>query len=177
MIEPHVHIAYAPRGAGLLCAAFWFVQGDDVYGWSTGARGGDYPSFFFVLEAYYSTRDTVCYRSAQNDVHGGWFVVSTEGESPIGGTGPVPAALRPELERMQDAFVREWLFYRDDPTHHEEAQELRARELPVLAVNLRPKKLSKLAAGAPVWRFSTPGADLNIITFLGRRWTFDYAPQ
>jgi len=177
MIEPHVHIAYAPHGAGVLCATFWFVQGDAVYGWFTGARGRNYPASFFVLQDYYSTRDTVLYRSAQSDVRGAWFIVATDGESPIDGPGPVPAELNPELERMQDAFVHEWLFYRDDAGHDEEAAALRARELPVFAVNPRPKKLSRLTMAVPVWTFSTPGADLNIVTFLGRRWTLDYAPR
>jgi len=177
MIEPQVHIAYAPRGAGVLCAAFWFAQGDHVYGWFTGARGDEYLAGFFVLEDYYSAVDTVFYRSAQNDVHGDWLIVSAQGESPIDRPSPVPSDLSHELERMQDAFIREWLFYRDDPGHAQEAQALRACGLPLRAVNLRPKKLHKLLTEPSVWTFSTPGADVNIITFLGRRWALDYAPQ
>jgi hypothetical protein len=177
MIEPHVHIAYEPRGAGVLCAAFWFAQGEHVYGWFTGARGNEHPASFFVLEDYYSPRDTVFYRSAQNDVNGDWFSAPARSESPIGRPGPVPPALGHELERIQDAFAREWLFYRNDPGHEGEAAALRARELPIRALNLRSGKLTKLVTGHPVWTYSTPGADLNIVTFLGRRWALDYAPQ
>jgi hypothetical protein len=177
MIEPQVHVAYAPRGAGVLCAAFWFVQGDHVYGWFTGARAHEHPASFFMLEHYYSTRETVCYRSAQDDVYGDWVVASTSGESPIDRPSPVPEALGHELERMQDAFVREWLFFEGDPEHRSEAAALRARELPVLAVNFRPRRLNKLATGGPVWRYSSPGADLRIVGFLSKRWPLDYVPD
>ena len=68
MAEPHVHFAYAPRGAGLLCALFWFVSDDHVYGWFTGAKAHEHPAAFFMLEHYYSARQTVCYRSLEDEV-------------------------------------------------------------------------------------------------------------
>ena len=177
MIEPHVHVAYAHRGAGILCAAFWFAQGDSVYGWFTGARAHEHPASFFMLEHYYSTRETVCYRSVEDDVYGPWVVASTAGETKIDRPVPVPEALCHELERLQDAFVREWLFFEDDPEHEAEAAALRARELPVLAVNFRPWKLGKLQTGAPVWTYTSPGADLHPVVFLSKRWPLDYAPD
>jgi hypothetical protein len=174
MFEPYVHLAYAPRGAGVLCAAFWIVQGPHCYGWFTGAQAYEHPAAFFVLEDYYSTRDTVCYRSVEDDVRGAWLKVSARGESPAEGPGPVPEPLCHELEHMQDAFIREWLFYRDDPAHAEEAAELRERELPAVGLNIRPKKLNKLQTGAPVWTYTSSGADLNVIGFLARHWILDY---
>ena len=175
MIEPQVHVAYAHRGAGVLCAAFWFGQGDSVYGWFTGARAHEHPASFFVLEHYYSTREAVCYRSVEDDVYGPWVAASTAGEKTVDRPVPVPEALCHELERLQDAFVREWLFFDEDPAH--EAAALRARELPVLAVNLRPGKLGKLATGAPVWTYTSPGADRHPLVFLSKRWPLDYAPE
>lgn len=175
MIEPHVHVTYAPHGAGLLCAAFWLVQGHHVYGWFTGMRGQTQPACFFALEDYYAKEDAVFFRSVQNDVHGRWLIVAADGEIPIE-RGPIPEALCHELERLQDAFVREWLFYRDDPTHAEDAATLNARHLPPRAVNLRPKKLAKLQSGASVWTYTSSGADLNVIAFLAARWPLDYAP-
>ncbi len=86
-------------------------------------------------------------------------------------------ALGAELERMQDAFVREWLFYRGDATHAREAEALRARGLLPEDVNLRRKKLARLTAGTPAWTFTTPGADLNVAAYLGRRWHLDHAPE
>ena len=174
MIEPHVHVAYAPRGAGVLCACFWFVQGNDVYGWFTGARGYESPSSFFVLEGYYTLHEAAFYRSAQNDVYGQWLAVSTRGEAKIDGPPPVPEALCHELERLQDAFAREWLLYPDDPAHAGEAAALRERELPVLPVNVRPGRLNKLVTDAPVWTFAPAGADLGILAFLAKRWPLDY---
>jgi len=175
MIEPHVHVAYAHRGAGVLCAAFWFAQGESVYGWFTGARAHEHPASFFMLEHYYSTRETVCYRSVEDDVYGQWVAASTAGEKKIDRPVPVPEVLCHELERLQDAFVREWLFFDEDPA--QEAAALRARELPVLAVNLRSGKLGKLATGAPVWTYTSPGADMHPLVFLSNRWPLDYVPD
>lgn len=176
MIEPHVHIAYAPRGAGLLCAAFWFTQDAHVYGWYTGARGRDYQSSFFVLENYYSAHDTVFYRSVENDVRGRWLRVSKGGEAPLEGAGPVPEPLEHELARLQDAFVREWLLYRSDAAP-EDVAALQAHGLPLLDVNVRPKRLDKLHKVDLLWTYSTPGADLNIVVYLGERWSLNYAPR
>lgn len=175
MIEPQVHIAYAPRGAGVLCAACWFSQGEHVYGWFTGARGYEHPAHFFMLESYFSTGEPVCHRSADDDVRGQWMTVSIDGEPLVERHGPVPEPLCHELEQVQDRFAREWLFFRDDPAHTHEAAVLRARELPVMGVNLHPKKLNKLHTDAPVWSYTSPGADLNVIGFLSRRWPLDYA--
>jgi hypothetical protein len=177
MIEPHVHIAFAPRGAGLLCALFYFIRDRDVFGWFTGARAHEFPASFFMLERYFSKEETTCYRSAANDVYGEWLAATSDRESPIDPPVPVPELVCHELDRLQDAFAREWLLYADDPTHAEEAALLTERELPVLAVNVRPRKLAKLATGQPVWTYSSPGTDAHVIRFLAKRWRIDYAPD
>jgi len=176
MIEPHVHVACAPHGAGLLCATFWIVDRPNVFGWFTGARGAERPACFFALDGYHGKGETVFYRSAQSDAHGGWLVLTASGEIAVA-TAPVPEAWRIELERLQDAFVREWLFFRDDPGHAEDAAALRARNLPLREVNLRPRKLARLTPGIDAWIYSSAGADLNVISFLGARWPLDYAPR
>lgn len=177
MIEPYVHLAYAPRGAGLLCALFWFNQDDHIYGWFTGAKAHEFPASFFMLEHYYSTRETICYRSVQDDVYGKWAIATTAGESSIDRPVPVPEPLCHELERMQDGFAREWLFFQDDPEYDRNAAVLRERELAVVAVNIKPSKLNKLTAGEPIWAYTTPGADAHIVTYLAKRWPLDYAPD
>jgi hypothetical protein len=174
MIEPYAHFAYALRGAGLLCALFWFEKEDHVYGWFTGAKGHEHPAGFFMLEHYYSTRETVCYRSLEDDVYGAWLIASTGGEAPIDRPVPVSMELCHELERIQDAFVREWLLFEGAPGYEEQAAALQERELPVLAVNIRPCKLGKLVMGGPVWTYSSPGADGHIVRFLSKRWPLDY---
>lgn len=173
MIEPHVHVAWAPYGAGVLCAAFWFAQGRHVYGWFTGACGATYPASFFALEDYYASEETVFYRSAQDDVHGPWIIVTDEGEVAVA-QAPVPGELCVELERAQDAFVREWLFYRDDASHADDAAELRGRGVPLREVNVRPRKLAKLQPGADAETYTSAGADLNVIVYLSARWPLDY---
>lgn len=177
MIEPYVHIAYAPRGAGLMCALFWIAQEDHVYGWFTGAKAHEFPARYFMLEHYYSTRETICYESQQDDVYGDWVIARTDGESKIDRPVPVPEALCHELDHMQDAFVHEWLFFAGDAASAQEAAELRDKELAVAAVNIHPRKLSKLAAGEPVWTYTSPEADLHIIEYLAKRWPLDYAPD
>jgi len=179
MLEPHVHLAYAPRGAGVLCAAFWLAHGPDCFGWFTGAQAYEHPAHFFLLENYYSTHETVCYRSADNDVRGKWVQVSAHDRSAsaLETPGPLPEPLCHDVEQLQNAFVREWLFYRHAPDSEPDAAALRARELPVMALNIRPRKLNKLQTGAPVWTFTSPGADLNVLTFLARYWTLDYVPE
>lgn len=174
MIEAHVHLAYAPRGAGVLCALFWFTAGDHVYGWFTGAKAHEQLRSFFMLENYYSKRRTVCYRSAQDDPYGDWLVVSTEGESRIDRPVPVSMELCHELARMQDAFVREWLCFEGAPDYEQQAAALRARGLPVLAVNIRSSKIDKLATSKPVWTYSPPGTDAHVVGFLAKRWPLDY---
>jgi len=42
-----------------------------------------------------------------------------------------------EVEKLRDAFTREWQFYRHAPDAEREAAALRARELPVVALNIR----------------------------------------
>ena len=177
MIEPHVHLAYAPRGAGLLCALFWFVAEDHVYGWFTGAKAHECPASYFMLEHYYSSRETVCYRSAQDDPYGDWLVASTKGESRIDRPVPVAMPLCHELERIQDAFVGEWLLFEGAHDYERQAAALRDSELPVLAMNIRPCKIGKLVAGKPVWTYSSPAADAHIIRYLAKRWPLDYEPE
>jgi hypothetical protein len=129
-----------------------------------------------MLEHYYATRETVTYRSVQNDVYGDWLIATHTTESRIDPPVPVPERECHELERLQDAFAREWLFYADDPAHAAEAAALRDRELAVLPVNVRPRKLAKLAIGQPVWTFSSSGCDAHVVRYLAKRWRIDYEP-
>lgn len=172
MIEPHVHVAYAPSGVGILCAMFWFVERSDVYGWFTGAKGYEHPARFFMLEHYYATRETCCYLSAEDDLYGQWLQATKASASRI--DCPAPGELCPELDRMQDAFVKEWLWFETDPRHAEEEAALRLHELPVLALNIRASRLNKLHRDGLVWDFWTPGADRHVAVYLSQRWPLDY---
>ncbi len=90
---------------------------------------------------------------------------------------PVPDLPCHQLERLQDAFIHEGLAYEYDPEREQEAEALRSSGYPVLAVNIRASKLNKLVTGAPIYTYSTPGADIRLVNFLAQRWPLDYMPD
>jgi hypothetical protein len=179
MSQAHSHLAYAPRGPGLLYAVTWFSDGDDVYGWFIGARDGGHLASYFMLQDYYSTRDTAFHRSVEDDVLGKWLRVHDDrrGGTVHADAPPVPEALRHELNRLQDQFVRHWLFFDDDPAAQAEAEALRARELPVRHVNVRADRLDKFRTAAAVWRYDAPAADRNVLLYLSKRWPLDFSAE
>lgn len=177
MIEPQTYIAYAPRGPGVMCALLYVVDGEDVYGWYTGARGAELSASYFMLDGYYAQRQTTFFRSRDDDVYGAWLQRVQAEERPIDPPSPVPETLRHELERMQDAFTREWLFYADAPGTQADADIYRTRELSVQPVNVRARKLNKLNTRDPVWTYGSRGCDVGIIEFLGTCWELDYRPE
>lgn len=175
MREPFVYLAYAPRGPGLLCAAVLFTEENSVYGWYTGFKANGIQAAFFMLEDFYSRRDTVFYRSQQDNVYDGWAILNPETEITVDRPVPVPQEFCHELEQMQNVFAQEWLFYADDPASHREMEDYRKEELPVRAVNIKHRKLGKLERHDAVWMYATPGTDLNTIDFLQKHWSLDYA--
>lgn len=177
MAEPLVHIACAPRGAGVLCALFHFAIGPDAYGWFTGATGHAVLASYFALERWYSDREPLLFRSVENDAHGSWLVADTQGERPIDPPSPVPAAVINELVAMQGRFAAEWLAYAADPGFESQAARLVERGFVPGAVNVRPDRLGKFAPGAAIWTYSSSGIDLRLLRFLSRRWTLDYSPE
>jgi len=176
-MEPCVHLAYAPWGAGVLCAMFWFEQHGDVLGWFTGARAHEHPAAFFMLADYHARRDPVCYRSLDTDVYGDWVHATPQSEQRLDAPSPLPEPAGHELERLQDAFVRQWLIYDEADAEQAEIERLHALGLPVLALNIRPSKIGKLATDAVVWTYDSPGADRNVVRVLAGRWPLDYRPE
>ena len=173
MIEAHAHLAYAPRGAGLLYAVLWFGEGPSIYGWYIGSRDGVPEASYFVLPDYYAVTPAVLYRSVEDDLHGPWVQVTEEGDAELPHPPPVPEALCHDLVRLQDEFIRHWLFFDDDPDGETQARALNARELPARHVNIKASRLGKLRMGAAVWRYDAPGADQNVLAHLSRRWPLD----
>lgn len=170
MIESHAHLAYAPRGAGLLYAMLWFCEGSSIYGWYIGSRDGVPEASYFVLPDYYAVTPTVLYRSVEDDLRGPWVKVTEEGDYKLPHPPPVSEALCHELVRLQDEFVRHWLFFDDDPDSETQVHALNARELPVRHVNIKASRLGKLRMGAAVWRYDAPGADQSVLAHLSQRW-------
>jgi hypothetical protein len=82
-----------------------------VFGWFGRARA-EFPATFFMLEHYYSTQETVTYRSTTNDVCGDWLVATPSRIMSIRRSVPQCHG----LDRQQDAFARVAV-YADDPAH------------------------------------------------------------
>ncbi|HET9643016.1 MAG TPA: hypothetical protein VFP68_06600 [Burkholderiaceae bacterium] len=173
MIEPHVHIAYAPHGAGVLHAVLWFAEGRDIYGWYAGTRDGDTHASYFMLPNYYADQPDILYRSVQDDVYGHWVEVGAHGATQFPHPPPVAETLCHELARMQDEFVRHWLFFDDDPDADHEAHALREQRLTVRHLNIRAERLGRLDTLSSVWRYDSPGADRNVLIHLSRRWQLE----
>jgi hypothetical protein len=172
--QAHTHFAYAPRGVGVLYAAMWFAERDDVYGWFVGAKNGGHLACYFMLQDYYAARDTAFYRSVEDDVLSDWVHVHSGGERMPLPSPPVPETVRHELNRLQDRFVHHWLFFDDNPESSQEAEALRARELAVRHVNIRAARLDKFRTAAAVWHYDSPEADRNVLVWLSKRWPLDY---
>jgi hypothetical protein len=174
MIEPHVYLAFAPRGPGVMCALLYVEVKDSVYGWYVGAHGAEIVSQFFILEDYYSRAKTRLYLSVEDDVYGPWIQREAALDIPIGRPAPLPEELTHELERAQDAFIHEWLFYAEEVAVAVHASAYAAHDLPVQAVNIRADRLNKLDAGDVVWTYASPGCNLNMVRALSKRWPLDY---
>jgi hypothetical protein len=174
MIQAHAHLGYAPRGVGLLYAVLWFESGPDVLGWFIGATDGVQRGAYFVLQDYYSSGRTRLLRSAQDDVYGPWVESTATGDMTLPHPPPVPEPLCHELMRLQDQFIRHWLFFAADPESRADAQAIAARELALGAVCIRPARLGKLSKGAAVWHYDAPDADVNVLIELSRHWPLDH---
>jgi hypothetical protein len=167
-------LAFTPRGVGLMCALFYIVVDEHVYGWYTGSEAGEFPANFFMLENFYSTHATMFYRTHESDVYGDWFANFPPIEQKLDRPVPVPEQMCHELERAQSVFAEEWLLYRDAPGAAQQLAAYAERELPVQSVNIKLDKLNKLDARDAVWTYTSPGIDLNVIDFLCVDWQLDY---
>jgi hypothetical protein len=98
MRTPNVFLAYAPRGIGLRCALAYLAAGRDAYGWFLGPRADAATvSGYFVLEDFYSNRETRYESAEEASLHSAWGLAEDR---------------RHEPARMQGTVSREWLFRR-----------------------------------------------------------------
>lgn len=173
MVEPHVHLAYAPRGPGLLYAVLQFHRAGAMYGWFVGSRDGEFVASYFALLDYYRPCDSAFYRSATDDVRGPWLQVTAGVESPA--EAPLSEDMRRELARLQHEFIHHWLFFADDPAPEARAEAAALGELglPVRGANIRAARLNKLRTAPAVWRYDSPTADINVLVELSQRWPLD----
>lgn len=178
MNTPQTFFAYTPRGAGLLCAVVCIEAGKDVYGWWIGYSDGDYPSAFFKLENFFSTRMTSFFATEGADLYGGWkFDYSAGKPERIDPPLPVEEDMCHELERLQGEFGAEWLFFDGDEGIEGEVETYRNQDLPVLAVNIKSRKLNKLDKSDVVWTYGSKDFDRDILDYLMARWPLEYGKE
>jgi hypothetical protein len=172
-MQAHGILRYAPRGPGLTAAVLYLIVGEHVYGWYTGAVGQSFAAAFFALEHFYSRHPTRFLRSVEDDLYGPWV----EHPSPevIEARNPVPDTVAHELARLQSAFVDEWLFFADAPEARRDIEAYERLGLPVRDVNIQSRQFERFDRSQPIWRFTLPGTDLNLIEYLARCWTLDDA--
>jgi len=173
MVQAHTHLGYAPRGAGLLYGLLWFERGRDVLGWFIGSRDGAPLAAYFLLQDYYATAEPRLLRSAQDDVYGAWLEPGPAGERRMTHPPPPVDEACHDLTRLQDEFVRHWLFFGDDADAAAEVEALHRRDLVVGAVNVRAARLGKFRPASAIWRYDAPGADTQVLAALSRHWPLD----
>ena len=160
MQTPHVFIAYAPRGAGLRCAVAYLENARDAWGWFTGPRQDtSIAACYFLLEDLFTKREARYEAVDQTELHGGWSL---------------DEARRHELAAMQEAFAREWLFYRDDPRAAAELEAYAEAELAAGELNVRFERLSKFNTQQPNWTYYTPNFERPVLKHLARHWPLEY---
>lgn len=168
------HLAYAPRGAGLLLAVAYRVEGDAVAGWWIGHRDASYHPAYFLLENYFSTHPATFLATAGSDLYGGWRFDYTRAEPRLDDPVPADDALCHRLEQLQDAFAGEWLFFRGNPGADAELAEYARCELGVQDVGIRCTQLDKLDRSEALWTYRSHDFDFGLLDFLSSRWPLEY---
>lgn len=175
-MTPSVFVAYAPRGAGLLCAATWLARGGNFYGWCTGARDGGVASAYFGLENYFGGAPAL-YATANGDLYGGWRRNWSSSAPDLADPLPIADDLCHDLDMLQDAFIAEWLWFSDDPHAQAERAWYAEAELAVGGVNLKHRRINALDKRDPVWTYASQGLDRGVLDYIARRWPLEYRPE
>jgi len=174
MTTPAVFLAYAPRGAGLLCAVVYWARGEHVTGWWTGSAEGEARSAYFLAENFFGSGNRTLLATQGNDLYGGWHYDFSRSEPAL--ADPIPCEDGPchDLERLQFQFAHEWLVFAEEGEAAAEQARYAEAELSTGPVLIRHRMLNKFTKGDAVWTYGSPTLDLNIIDFLAARWPLDY---
>jgi hypothetical protein len=159
MKTPRVFVSYAPRGGGLRCAVTYIPRGRDVQGWFVGPGEGGTESAYFVLEDYYTPRETRYVAVPDEELHSKWI--------------PDEQACH-ELARVQDLLAHEWLFYKDEPGAALQLGEYARDELAVGEPGIRHERLARMSKEQPTWTYYSPDFEEGVLATLSRHWPLDY---
>ena len=163
-MQPHIYLCQTEGSAGSVLACFYLEVDNEIYGWRISGRAHHFAAAFFMLEDFYNNELAALYRSVEDDVYGSWMVDIPRRRGEV--RSPLPEPLLHELERLQSLFVQEWLFFENDPESAAEIAAYERHHLPVQAVNIRLRKLSRLALQGRRWEYRTPGFDKNVSDYL-----------
>lgn len=161
-MQAKTFIAYAPRGAGLLCALFYVPVGNDVYGWYLGGRDGVLESAYFRLEEFYTPLDARLVTVPDAELHAGRLA---------------EAPLCQALARMQETLRREWLWDRADAVAAAELALYREAELALGEINVRFALLEKFDRSQPTWTYWSEGFERSVLRGLAKRWLLDFSRE
>jgi len=167
-MQTKIYISYSPDKAGSVFALFYFESGNDVIGWHIETRERYFSAAFFMIEDFYAGDDVRLYRSVEDDVYGAWTIDHPPTRDRI--RCPLSEAQLHELERLQSAFVEDWLFFGDDARIESELAGYQVQGLPVYWANIRWKRLHKLRKCGTEWIHAMPGTDPNVAQFLRKYW-------
>jgi len=174
MMQHECFLAYAPRGAGLLCAVAYVSGEPDIVGWFVGAKGRTYPSAYFRVENFFSAEQKRFWATAGSDIYGGWRYDYARGDSELDPTEPVDDDLCHVLDRLEDVFVAEWLVFKGDLRFDVE-KAVYAREGWVTSdVLIEHRKLAKFDREGPAWTFYSHGFNDEVLRYLIARWPLDH---
>ncbi len=172
--NPRTLVAYAPYGVGVMCALVYFERGPDVYGWWIGSRDAEWHSAYFKLENFFTSKPTRFYASEGTDLYGGWRYLLSGRDPVLDKPVPVEDDVSHELDRVQDMFIAEWLFFEDDAGAEAERKAYDEYNLPLAHVNVRARRLNKLDKHQAVWTWRSHDLDAAVIDYLQRYWPLDY---
>jgi hypothetical protein len=174
MMQHECFLAYAPRGAGLLCAVTYVSGEPDIVGWFVGAKGRSYPSAYFRVEKFFSAEQKHFWATAGSDIYGGWRYDYARGDSELDRTEAVDDALCHVLDRLEDVFVAEWLVFKGDLRFDVE-KAVYAREGWVTSdVLIEHRKLAKFDREGPAWTFYSHGFNDEVLRYLIAHWPLDH---
>ena len=171
---PQHFIAYAPYGVGIECALVYFERGADVYGWWIGVRDAEWHSAYFKREEFFTTWQTRFLATEGMDLYGGWKRLYSVRETALDKPEPVADEAAHELDRVQEMFVSEWLFFEDDAAATAERKVYEKYNLPLAHVNVRARSLNKLDKHQAVWTHYSHGFGAAVLDYLRRYWPLDY---
>ena len=158
MRTPRTFLCYAPR-AGLRCAVVYLAGDRDAYGWFIGSSEGGIESAYFVLEDFYTRRETRYVAVPESELHSKW----TRDE-----------AMCHELARLQETFRSEWLFFPSEVGAELQLARYAEAELATGEANVRFERLNRFSKEQASWTYYSRDFEHGVLKFLGEHWPLDY---